>query len=77
MLIFDLFWKGGIFKVAHIQRGGVMKNKRILFGDRRQEPVMPRTPFKDINGATIKECRRLIPDRRMNNVSAKLANVIR
>jgi hypothetical protein len=54
-----------------------MKNKRFLFGDRRQEHVMSRTPFKDSNGATIKECRRKIPDRRIDNVSAKLVNVIR
>lgn len=67
-----------VFSKFLISRGvGFMKNKRILFGGRRHEPVMPRTPFKDSNGATIKECRRLIPDRRMNNVSAKLANVIR
>ena len=74
---FDLYSKDGAFRVAHIQRGEVMKNKRFLFVDRRHEPVMPMTPFKDSNGATIKECRRKIPDRRIDNVSAKLVNVIR
>lgn len=32
---------------------------------------MPRVPFKDNNGATIKESRRRIPDRRLNNVQAE------
>jgi hypothetical protein len=48
-----------------------MRNKRFQFGDRRQNDDMPRTPFKDSNGATIKECRRKIPDRRTNNIQAE------
>ena len=45
-----------------------MKHKRLLFSDRRLGKDMPRTPFKDSNGATIKECRRKIPDRRINSM---------
>ena len=44
-----------------------MCNKRFQFGDRRQNHVMPNIPFKDSNGATIKKCRRLLPDRRINS----------
>ena len=44
-----------------------MSNKRFQFGDRRQNENMPNIPFKDSNGATIKECRRLLPDRRINS----------
>ena len=44
-----------------------MKHKRLLFSDRRLRKDMPTVPFKDSNGATIMECRRLIPDRRMNS----------
>jgi hypothetical protein len=32
-----------------------MGNKRSEFGERRQDKDMPRVPFKDSNGATIKE----------------------
>ena len=45
----------------------MMKHKRLLFSDRRLGKDMPTVPFKDSNGATIMECRRLIPDRRMNS----------
>ena len=47
-----------------------MKNKRVQFGDRRQKDGMHTIPFKDSNGATIKGCRRKIPDRRINNINA-------
>ena len=49
-------------------RSGTMSNKRFQFGDRRQNEDMPTVPFKDSNGATIKECRRLLPDRRINSM---------
>ena len=49
---------------------GVMRNKRFQFGDRRQNEYMPGVPFKDSNGATIKECRRKIADRRTDNIQA-------
>jgi hypothetical protein len=51
-----------------------MSNKRFQFGDRRQNNDMPRTPFKDSNGAIIKECRRKILDRRLNNIHAEWIN---
>ena len=44
-----------------------MKNKRSQIGERRHYSEMPCVPFKDSNGTTIKECRRLILDRRMNS----------
>jgi len=39
--------------------------------DRRQNKDMRRVPFKDSNGATIKECRRKIPDRRIANIQVE------
>jgi hypothetical protein len=48
-----------------------MENQRFQFGDRRQNEVMPRVPFKDSNGATIMECRRKIPDRRIGNIQVE------
>ena len=48
-----------------------MRNKRSQFGDRRHKADMPRVPFKDSNGATIKECRRKIPDRRLGNIQVE------
>ena len=48
-----------------------MRNKRFHFSDRRQNINMPRVPFKDSNGATIKECRRKIPDRRIGNIQVE------
>ena len=51
-----------------------MRNKRFQFDDRRQNEDMPNVPFKDSNGATIKECRRKIPDRRIDNIRAEWIN---
>ena len=48
-----------------------MRNKRSEFSNRRQGNNMPGVPFKDSNGATIKECRRKIPDRRIDNIQAE------
>jgi len=48
-----------------------MRNRRFQFGDRRENEVMPDVPFKDSHGATITECRRKIPGRRMNNLQGK------
>jgi hypothetical protein len=48
-----------------------MRNKRSEFSNRRQSNNMPRVPFKDSSGATIKECRRKIPGRRMNNIQGE------
>ena len=53
-----------------------MRNKRSGFSNRRSKNDMPRVPFKDSNGATIKECRRKIPDRRINNIHAEWINEI-
>ena len=38
-----------------------MRNRRSEFSNRRQNYLMPRVPFKDSNGATIMDCRRMIP----------------
>jgi len=44
-----------------------MRNRRIRFADRRQYNVIHNTPFRDCNGAIIKESRRKIRDRRISN----------
>ena len=48
-----------------------MRNKRLLFSDRRHGTAMPRVPFKDSHGATRTECRRRIFDRRIHNIQAE------
>jgi hypothetical protein len=48
--------------------GGAMDEKRTRIGDRRQGKDIPRAPFKDKNGTTVKECRRKSPDRRTGNI---------
>ena len=53
-----------------------MENKRFQFGDRRENSDMLPVPFKDSHGATIKECRRKIPDRRIGNIQAEWINKI-
>ena len=55
---------------------GMVINKRFQFDDRRQNNVMPNGPFKDGNGSTIKECRRRIPDRRIDNIHAEWINEV-
>jgi len=63
---------GSVSEIAHILRGvGTMLNKRFQFGDRRHNKDMPRVPFKDSNGATIKECRRKYLDRRIGNIQVE------
>jgi len=37
---------------------------------------MPAIPFKDCRGTTIREDRRKIPDRRLNNIKAEWVNEI-
>jgi len=48
-----------------------MRHRRTLFRERRHIKDMPRAPFKDSHGATITECRRKIPDRRIGNIQAE------
>ena len=47
-----------------------MRNNRVLLADRRHNSDMSRVPFKDSHGATIKECRRKILNRRINYIKA-------
>jgi hypothetical protein len=65
--------KGVAFLItAHFLKGmGTMRNKRFQFSDRRLDENMPRVTFKDSNGATIKGCRRKIPDRRIGNIQVE------
>jgi hypothetical protein len=49
-------------------KSGNMKNNRLRNNDRRQNKGMPSFPFKDSSGVTIRECRRKIPERRINNI---------
>jgi hypothetical protein len=48
-----------------------MRNKRFQSGDRRENEDMHQVPFKDSNGVTIRECRRKISDRRIDNIHAE------
>jgi hypothetical protein len=48
-----------------------MKNKRFQSGNRRQNDDKPRALFKDSNGKLIRGCRRMLPDRRINNLQAE------
>ena len=69
---FGLKKVGGVFVLTYTLRGlGTMIKKRSEFGERRQDKDMPRVPFKDSHGATIKGCRRKIPDRRIGNIQAE------
>lgn len=53
-------------------RGTVtMREKRSEASDRRHIKNMPRVPFKDSHGTTIKEGRRKIPDRRIGNIQTE------
>ena len=45
-----------------------MENRRFHFMDRRQDGAMPRVPFKDSNGRTIKANRRKISNRRLDDI---------
>jgi carbon storage regulator len=60
-----------IYERIKAEERELMRNKRSEFSNRRHKNVMPRVPFKDSNGATIKECRRKIPDRRIDNIQAE------
>lgn len=53
----------------------MMKNKRTEISDRRHDYGMPEIPFMDSNGATIKECRRKVPDRRITNIRAEWIDI--
>ena len=53
-----------------------MGDKRTLFRERRHNENMLGVPFKDSHGATIKECRRKIPDRRIGNIQAEWVDEI-
>jgi hypothetical protein len=50
---------------------GTVRNNRVLLAGRRHNSDMSRVPFKDSHGATIKECRRKILDRRINYIKAE------
>jgi len=60
-----------IFCTALKPKSRNMKNNRLRNDDRRQNKVMPSFPFKDNSGATIRKCRRKIPERRINNIQAE------
>jgi hypothetical protein len=51
--------------------GGAMDNRRFHFMDRRQDRGMPKVPFKDSDGATIRENRRKISNRRLDDVNVE------
>ncbi len=43
-------------------------------GNRRQFSDMPQFPFMDSNGTIIRECRRRVPDRRIDRARAERMN---
>jgi len=45
-----------------------VENRRFQFIDRRDDREMPKVPFKDSNGAIIKENRRRISNRRLDDI---------
>ena len=57
-----------IYERIKVEEREQMRNRRFQFSNRRHKNDMPSVPFKDSNGATIKECRRKIPDRRICNI---------
>jgi hypothetical protein len=65
-----------VAKNTRILGAETMINKRSRFGERRRYSEMLRVPFKDSNGVTITECRRQIPDRRIDNIHAEWINEI-
>lgn len=50
------------------------KSMRPQPGNRRLFSGVPQFPLKDSNGATIRECRRRVPDRRIDRVRAEMIN---
>jgi hypothetical protein len=76
MSIPDSWIMSNVLIITHILGVGTMRNRRSLHGKRRHNSKMPRVPFKDSNGATIKECRKKILDRRVNNIRAKLVDKV-
>jgi carbon storage regulator len=44
-----------------------MSNRRLRLVDRRQSNAVSEVAFRDSNGATVKESRRKVPDRRISN----------
>jgi hypothetical protein len=48
-----------------------MDNRRFHFMDRRQDRAMPKVPFKDSDGATIRANRRKISNRRLDDVNVE------
>ncbi len=48
-----------------------MKNNRLRNDDRRKSNVMLSFPTKDSHGEIVKECRRKIPYRRIDNIKVE------
>ena len=48
-----------------------MKNNRLQNNDRRQSKVTLNFPTKDSHGAIIKQCRRKVPNRRIDYIKAE------
>jgi hypothetical protein len=52
-----------------------MKYKRNMSVDRRQNISTRSTPYKDCTGASVRKCRRRIPDRRTDSVQAAMIDL--
>ena len=53
-----------------------MKSRRFPPCDRRKNSGTLSFPFKDSIGVTVRECRREIPDRRINSIKAEWVDEI-
>ena len=63
-----------VFFDSYAERVGIMKVMSLQPGNRRQFSGMQQVPFEDSNGVTIRECRRRVPDRRIDRVRAERIN---
>jgi hypothetical protein len=57
------------------QEGGAMDNRRFQFMDRRQDMGMPKFPFKDSKGETIRADRRKIANRRLDDINFEWSDI--
>ena len=53
-----------------------MHNRHCQPGDRRKDENTRAMPFRDGSGTVIREDRRKLPDRRLNNIQAEWVNEI-
>jgi hypothetical protein len=66
----------GLADSLYILAGGRrMEYRKFQFMDRRQDMGMPKVPFKDSNGATIRVNRRIISNRRLDDINFEWSDI--